>query len=125
MKKLILSLLILPLCVFAEQKPSVAAEKAGKTDSYQVTGPVTELTDTKIVITKGKERFELNRAADTKVEGELKVGAKATVKYVMTATTVEVKGDEKKADAKAADVKPAAVKSADVKPVEVKPAVKK
>lgn len=120
MNKLILSLLTLPLCVFAEQKPAVATEKPDKSDSYQVTGPITELTDAKIVITKGKERFELNRAADTKVDGELKVGAKATVKYVMTATTVEVKGDEKKAD------KPAkAEKKADAKPAEVKPAVKK
>ena len=96
MKKLIISLLSLPLCAFAQDKPA-AAEKA---DKYQVTGPVVELTDTKIVVTKAAERFEFNRAADTKVDGELKVGAKVTVKYVMTAATVEVKGD--KPDAKTA-----------------------
>ena len=72
MKKLILSLLTLPLCAFAQDKPA-APEKA---DKYQVTGPVVELTDTKIVVTKANERFEFNRAADTKVEGDLKVGAK-------------------------------------------------
>ena len=105
MKKLILSLLTLPLCAFAADKP-VAADKA---DKYQVTGPVVELTDTKIVVTKASERFEFSRAADTKVDGDLKVGAKVTVKYVMTAATVEVKAEEKKADKPAkADKKAAA-----------------
>jgi hypothetical protein len=45
------------------------------------------------VIEKGakKERFEIMRNADTKVTGDLKVGAKVTVQYTMTATAVEVK----------------------------------
>jgi uncharacterized protein (UPF0548 family) len=64
-------------------------------DSYQVTGPILELTDTKIVVEKGKERFEITRTADTKVTGELKVGAKVTIQYSMTAKTVEVKADKK------------------------------
>jgi hypothetical protein len=87
MKTLLLALLVAPICAFA-------AEKA---DKYQVTGPVVEVTDTRIVVMKGKERFEVARNAATKVEGgELKVGAKVTIKYVMTAATVEVKADEKK-----------------------------
>jgi hypothetical protein len=66
-----------------------AAEQA---DTYQVTGPIIELTDKAIVVEKGKERHEIARTADTKVEGgELKVGAKVTVKYRMVATSVEVK----------------------------------
>ena len=60
-------------------------------DSYQVTGPILELTDTKIVVEKGKEKWEIARNADTKVTGELKVGAKVTIQYSMTAKTVEVK----------------------------------
>jgi len=62
-------------------------------DKYQVTGPIVELTDKVIVVEKGKskERFEIARTADTKVTGELKVGAKVTVQYAMTATAVEVK----------------------------------
>lgn len=66
-------------------------------DSYQVTGPVIELTETKIVVEKGKEkeRFEITRSADTKVTGELKVGAKVTVSYRMTAAAIEVKPDKK------------------------------
>jgi hypothetical protein len=93
MKKLLIALLIAPLCAFAADKP--AAAKAEKADRYQVTGPVIEVTDTKIVVTKGTERFEVSRSADTKVTGDLKVGAKVTIKYVMTAATVEVKADEK------------------------------
>jgi len=59
--------------------------------TYQVTGPVLELKDDIIVVQKGKDRWEIGRAADTKVTGELKVGAKVTIEYRMTAATVEVK----------------------------------
>jgi hypothetical protein len=71
-------------------------------NSYQVTGPILELTDTKIVVQKGKEKWELARGADTKVTGELKVGAKVTIEYSMTAKTIEVKADK----AKPAEAKP-------------------
>jgi len=89
MKKLLLALIIAPLCAFAADKPA-----GPKADSYQVTGPIVELTDTKIVVMKATERFEVARNADTKVTGDLKVGAKVTIKYVMTATTVDVKADK-------------------------------
>ncbi|HZY02454.1 MAG TPA: hypothetical protein VFF02_03080 [Anaeromyxobacteraceae bacterium] len=67
---------------------------AGKT--YQVTGPVAEVSDTAIVVTqeKGKnkgEKFELARTPETKVTGDLVKGAKVTVEYTMTAKSVEVK----------------------------------
>lgn len=62
--------------------------------TYQVTGPVLELTDKTIVVQKGDEKWVLNRSADTKVAGELKVGAKVTIKYTMTATDVEVKAEK-------------------------------
>jgi hypothetical protein len=70
---------------------STTALQAAAPDSYQVTGPIVELTDTKIVVTKGKERFEIARGADTKVTGELKVGTKVTIEYSMTAKTIEAK----------------------------------
>ena len=59
--------------------------------TYQVTGEVTDVTDTKIVVTKGKEKFEMDRSAATKVTGDLKKGGKATVWYSMSAQEVEVK----------------------------------
>lgn len=62
--------------------------------AYQATGPVLELTDSKIVIQKGKEKWEFARNADTKVTGTLKVGEKVTVHYTMTATSVEVKPEK-------------------------------
>lgn len=67
---------------------------AGPGKTYQVTGPVLELTDAKIVIEKGKEKWEVIRTAETKVTGELKVGAKVTIEYTMTATDVKVKADK-------------------------------
>lgn len=59
--------------------------------TYQATGPVLELTDAKIVIQKDDGKWEIARTADTKVTGDLKVGAKVTIKYTMTAATVAVK----------------------------------
>lgn len=73
----------------------------GKT--YQVTGPVLEVTDSMIAVQKGKDRWEVNRDANTKVTGDLKVGDKVTITYTMTATDVEVKaGKGGKKEAKAA-----------------------
>lgn len=65
----------------------LAAE--GKT--YQVTGPVLEVTDTMIAIQKGKDRWEINRDTSTKVTGDLKVGDRVKITYTMSATEVEVK----------------------------------
>ena len=75
--------------------PAFAADK-----TYQVTGPVLEVTDSAITVQKGKEKWQLARTKDTKVTGDLKVGAKVTITYTMTAVTVEAKADGK-ADAKA------------------------
>ncbi len=62
--------------------------------TYQVTGPVVEVTDSMIVVTKGKERFEIDRDPNTKVTGDLKVGEKVTIMYTMSAKEVEVKADK-------------------------------
>jgi len=59
--------------------------------TYQVTGPVLEVTDTMIAVKKGTDRWEIARDANTKVTGDLKVGAKVTIEYRMSATAVEVK----------------------------------
>ena len=67
---------------------------AGKT--YQVTGPILELTADKIVVQKGKDKWELARDANTKVEGDLKVGSHVTIQYTMTATSVQVKQEGQK-----------------------------
>ena len=69
-----------------------AALAAGKT--YQVTGPVLEMNDTMIAVQKGKDRWEIARDASTKVNGDLKVGAKVTITYTMSATDVEVKAEK-------------------------------
>ena len=69
------------------------AARAAEVKAYQVTGPIKELTDSKIVVegVKDKETYEIARNADTKVTGELKVGATVTIKYRMTATAITAK----------------------------------
>jgi len=69
----------------------VAGWAAPATDSYQVTGPIIELTDSKIVIQKDDGKWEIVRDAATKVTGDLKVGSKVTVKYRMTAVAITAK----------------------------------
>ena len=79
---------------------------------YQVTGPIVSMTDTTIVVMKGKESWELSKDAALKpADGSaLKVGDKVTVHYTMMATTVETKPApaEKKAMDKTAGKKAAA-----------------
>ncbi len=65
--------------------------------TYQVTGPVLELKDDVIVVQKGKEKWEIAKGA-AKVTGDLKVGAKVTIEYTMTAATVEVKAEKAKGE---------------------------
>ena len=68
---------------------------AESVNTYQVTGPIVELTATKIVVQKNDEKWEIARDGTTKVDGNLKKGAKVTVYYRMTATKVEVKPPDK------------------------------
>ncbi len=86
---LVIALLVMPALVFA------AAVK-----TYQVTGPVLEVNDKMIAVQKGSDRWEIARDKDTKVTGDLKVGAKVTIEYTMTATKVEVKEEKKKEEKK-------------------------
>ena len=59
--------------------------------TYQVTGPVLEVTSDMVAVQKGKDRWEIALGPDTKVTGDLKVGSKVTIEYRMTATKVDVK----------------------------------
>jgi hypothetical protein len=64
---------------------------AAAAKTYQVTGPVLALTDDLITVQKGTARWEIVRDASTKITGDLKVGAKVTIEYRMSATSVDVK----------------------------------
>jgi hypothetical protein len=100
LKRLVAGLAMAALVAVALVSPAQAA--APKT--YQVTGPVLELTPDLIVVQKGKDRWEIARDAATKVTGDLKVGAKVTIEYRMTATAIDVK-PEKATGTKAAKPK--------------------
>jgi RNase P/RNase MRP subunit p29 len=68
--------------------------QAAQPKTYQVTGPVLELTADMIVVKKGNDRWEIARDAATKVTGDLKVGATVTIQYRMTAVAIDVKADK-------------------------------
>ena len=72
----------------------LAAPVSAATKTYQVTGPVLEVSDTMIAVKKGNDRWEIARDASTKVTGDLKVGSKVTIEYRMTATAVDVKAEK-------------------------------
>jgi hypothetical protein len=84
---------------------SIFPALAGAPTTYQVTGPILSMTDTTIVVKKGTAPWEISRDASTKVTGDLKVGAKVTVQYTMTAVSVDVKPAGKKDAAAAASPK--------------------
>ena len=88
MKKIFLAAVIVLLTV------SLALAAGPKT--YQVTGPVLELTNDVITVQKGKDKWQIARDKDTKVKGDLKVGSKVTIEYIMKAVGVEAKADAKK-----------------------------
>ncbi len=73
---------------------TTSATAAPQAKSYQVTGPVLEITDTYITVKKGDETWQVARDAGTKIIGELKVGSKVTIEYRMIAIDVEVKADK-------------------------------
>ncbi len=80
---------IVMLAVVAVMVMATAAF-AGKT--YQFTGKVLEVKENVIIVDKNGEKFEMAKDANTKVKGDLKVGAKVTVKYESRAVDIEVKG---------------------------------
>jgi len=84
----------------ALQAASLTGFGAESAKTYQVTGPVLELTDKAIVVQKGDERWELARDEKTRVDGDLKVGNKVTIHYRMVAVSVEAKDSSGKAEGK-------------------------
>jgi hypothetical protein len=90
------------LCLLAAGSLALSSAAFGAGKTYQVTGPVLEANDSMIAVQKGKDRWEIARDSSTKVNGDLKVGAKVTITYTMSATDVEVKAEKgaAKSDAK-------------------------
>ncbi len=69
---------------------ALVASSAFAAKSYQVTGPVLEVSPTAIVVQKGKEKWEISR--DATQGADVKVGDKVTVEYTMAVKSIEVKG---------------------------------
>jgi len=84
-KKVLALVVVLVLAAFS------AGYACAATRTYQVTGPVLELRADAVVVQKGTEKWEIARDSSTKVTGDLKVGAKVTITYRMTAADIEVK----------------------------------
>ncbi len=75
---------------------AIAFARPPKSD-YQWTGTVVESDGDHLIVQKGEEKWEFAIDKDTKTTGTLKAGAKVTVKYLMKATSVEVKEEPSKA----------------------------
>lgn len=85
MKKLTLcfGFAVLGICLAA------TSLRAAEAKTYQVTGPVLEVTDTTITVQKGTEKWQI--ASDKATTGKAKVGDKVTIQYQMVAKQVEIK----------------------------------
>lgn len=75
-------LMITALGIALSTTPAMAAQK-----TYQVTGPVLELTADTITVQKDKEKWEIAKDSAA-LPPELAVGDKVTVEYIMTAKKV-------------------------------------
>jgi hypothetical protein len=84
---------VLALALFMVLAAFTAGYAFAATKTYQVTGPVLEVRPDAVVVQKGTDKWELARDASTKVSGDLKVGAKVTITYRMTATDISVKAE--------------------------------
>ena len=82
-----------------------SALQAADAKSYQVTGPVLEISATTITVQKGDEKWQLARNSNTKIKGDLKVGSKVTIYYTMVADEVEVKDAKSEGKKKAKEAK--------------------
>jgi RNase P/RNase MRP subunit p29 len=82
MKKLIV--LFALLLAFAAA-PAFAAVK-----TYQVTGPVVEVTSDTIIVMKGKDKWEIAKGS-ADIPATVKAGDKVTIEYSMTAAKVTAK----------------------------------
>ena len=93
----------LPLSLFTAATLALSSAAFAGAKTYEVTGPVLEVNESMIVVQKGKDRWEINRDANTKVTGDVKVGDKVHITYTMSASDIEVKaGKGGKKEAKAA-----------------------
>lgn len=74
---------------------ALACTHAYAIKDYQVTGPVLEITPSKIVIQKGRDKWEIARDANTQIDGTPAVGEKVTVHYSMNAIAIDEKTSKK------------------------------
>ena len=93
---------------------AVTGLRAADAKSYQVTGPVLEVTPAYVVIQKGDEKWQV--ACDAATLGGAKVGDKVTIQYTVVAKMVEVKTDKgEKSEKKMDKAEKRAEKKADKK----------
>jgi len=72
----------------------IASTSFAAVKTYQVTGPVISIDNTKIVVKKGNDNWEITRTPDLKLGDNVKVGSKVTIQYTMNATEVEAKATD-------------------------------
>jgi hypothetical protein len=80
--------------VFALMIIAVTASAAGS-KTYMLSGTITDMKGDVFTVQKDNAKYEMTRDAAAKVNGELKVGAKVSVAYKMTATTIVVTAEKK------------------------------
>jgi hypothetical protein len=77
------SVMLCALAVFGlVALPALAMPK-----TYQVTGPVLEMSADKIVVQKGSEKWEIQRGS-INLPADVKVGSKVMIEYTMTAANI-------------------------------------
>ena len=92
MKRVVIALLaVAALSSLLLAAAAPAERKVAAVNTYQVTGPVVEVSADKITVKKGKDLWELSRDSATKVTGTIEKGKTVTIHYRMIANDITVK----------------------------------
>ncbi len=83
------------LLAFAAIAFMSSAAMAADVKSYQVTGPVLEVTDSTITVQKGSDKWQIARGSAA-LPKDVKVGSKVTIQYTMTASAIDLKAGKSK-----------------------------
>jgi hypothetical protein len=87
---LLIPVILITLFAVGCASPCPTLNTDGGVTTYEVTGTVLELTASRIVIEKGTSRWELVRTPSLRITGELTVGARVTITYLLVGVKSEL-----------------------------------
>lgn len=87
------------------------ALRAQPAREYQIAGTVVALTERVVTIEKAGEKWEIDRSAGPRIEGDVALGRRVTIRYRMAATSIDGRPDSPATEAALSRAEQAAKKA--------------